>query len=146
MKYSIDKSELMKMAWKLAWKEYYRRMQVQVIKAIAGDLPDGAKMPYTVRDCLSSGLRDAWELAKENIEREMENERVEREIKIVEDAEKCNENAPKRELVPTGKYIRGQKLYGFVITGLGRSFRPNADMFSLGISPDTDYVQYAYFN
>lgn len=136
----------MKLAWKLAHKEYLRRINVHLCRAIENGMLGTAKMPCTVRDCLNVGLADAWELAKEKVEQELENERVEREIEIVKEAEKCNENAPRRELVPAGKYSRGQKLYGFVITGLGRSFRPNADMFSLGITPDTERVQYVYFN
>jgi len=64
----------------------------------------------------------------------------------LEYAASVNKNAPRRELIPAGKHDVGKKLYGFIITGLGREFRPHTDMFSLGITPDTELVQYAYFN
>jgi len=128
---------------------------IETKKTVRDYLNDGADaliaqypeyIKRTVVSCMRTGLTDAWELAKANIDQERKNEAVERKIDIVKDAEKCNENAPRRELVAAEKYDVGQKLYGFVITGLGREFRPNSDMFSLGISPDTEYVQYAYFN
>lgn len=72
-------------------------------------------------------------------------EAKEREANI-EYAAMINKNAPRRRLVAADKYSEGDKLGNFIVTGLGREFRPNADMFSLGITPDTDYVQYAYFN
>ena len=61
-------------------------------------------------------------------------------------AANVNKNAPKSRLVAAGKYSAGQKLGNFVITGLGQEFRPHTDMFSIGLTPDTEYAQYAYFN
>lgn len=142
----IDRKELMKMAWKLAYKEYLRRIQVHLRKVIRnGNLAD-SKIAFTVKDCLSVGLADAWEIAKENVEREKAKEKKIAQENLAKEIEIVNKNAPRRELVPAGKYSVGQKLYGFIITGIGRSFRPHADMFSMGVTPDTEYVEYAYFN
>jgi hypothetical protein len=58
-----------------------------------------------------------------------------------------NINAPKRVLVEAGTYTVGDTLHGFVVTGLGRMFTPNADQYSAnGINPAAEYVQYAYFS
>lgn len=161
MKMEIDKSELMKMAWGIAKKECRRLAIVHIcnniktVKTIRDYLNDGADelieqypeyIKRTVSSCMSAGLRDAWELAKENIEREIKREADAKENEIEEAAKKCNKNAPRRRLVAADKYSQGDKLGNFIVTGLGRTFRPNTDMFSLGITPDTDYVQYAYFN
>ena len=109
---------------------------------------------FTIRDFFTEALKTAWaevkKIEKAEFEKnlaEIENEHAEkREIERKEKIAKINENAPRRELIPAEKYEVGQKLYDFVITGLGREFRPDTDMFSLGITPDTEYVQYAYFN
>lgn len=109
---------------------------------------------FTVRDFFPESLRMSWVEAKKSEKRDfektldaIENEHAEKKkIEKQENVARANADAPRRELVVADKYSTGQKLHGFVITGLGQEFRPNCDMFSLGISPDTDYVQYAYFN
>ena len=106
---------------------------------------------FTVSDFFSESLKIAWAKAKLEIkkqnEKKLERERDERKRdEILANAVETNKNAHGRELIPADKYSIGDKLYGFVITELGREFRPDTDMFSMGITPDTEYVQYAYFN
>lgn len=106
---------------------------------------------FTVRDFFAESLKIAWSRAKlkikKQIEKQLERERNEMQCdENLANVAEINKNAPRRELVPAEKYSEGEKIRGFVITGLGKTFRPNADMFSLSITPDTDYVQYAYFN
>lgn len=109
---------------------------------------------FTIRDFFAESLKLAWKEVKKAEEKEQEKIAQETETEKKEIAQKnlakeieiVNKNAPRRELVPAGKYSVGQKLYGFIITGIGRSFRPHADMFSMGITPDTEEVEYAYFN
>lgn len=58
-----------------------------------------------------------------------------------------NKSAPGRVLIAAGTRHVGDKINGFVITGLGAPWSPNADTYSAhGIDPAADYVQYAYFN
>lgn len=116
------------------------------------------KFDGKVIEYFSESLKIAWAGYKLEIQQEIaeivaeekaeqiadEKELADLEMKM--DAKKLNENAPRRVLVTDGKYEIGSKLLGFIITGFGVSFRPNVDMFSQGITPDTDYVQYAYFN
>lgn len=135
MKYSIVKSELMKEAW---------RMTRRQIKINTND----AALP--IRTVFGKCLKVAWKFAKRAVDAAIEEEReisenFENTVSEIE-LEIINEKAPRRELVPADEYSIGQKLHSFIITGLGKTFRPNSDMFSLGITPDTDYVQYAYFN
>lgn len=146
----IDKSKLMKRAWKIAEIGFYdaafrsigNDMESCKIQAMIDQDDDLKKydfekpsirkkmwITFTKRDFFAESLKIAWSEAK------------------VEQKEKYErKNAPERELIPAGEYNVGQKLYGHIITGLGKSFIPNSDMFSLGITPDTEYVQYAYFN
>ena len=135
MNREINKSELMKWAWEMT------RRQLKINK-------NDAALP--IRIVFAKCLKTAWKLGKKNVEWEIEEEQeldknFENVVSEIE-LEIINERAPRRELVPADKYSVGQKLYGFIITRLGREFRPHTDMFSLGITPDTDHVQYAYFN
>lgn len=109
---------------------------------------------FTVRDFFAESLRIAWTEAKKAEEKEFEKMLtvIEQEhatantAKVLAHANEINKNAPRRRLVAADKYSEGDKLGNFIVTGLGKTFRPNVDMFSLGITPDTDYVQYVYFN
>lgn len=173
----IDKSKLMKNAWKIARHGFYNAAfrsisipgeknftEEQIENLCSYSLDDkeeaffrGARLrgtmtvDFTVRDFFAESLKTAWSQAKKVEEKKIEKQ-VERDSKQLKrdenlaNAAKINQNAPRRELVPAEKYSEGEKIRGFVITGLGETFRPNADMFSLGITPDTDSVQYAYFN
>lgn len=106
---------------------------------------------FTVKDFFAESLKTAWaelkKQTKQEIEKQLEREQNKRKCdEALANAAEINKNAPKRELVAADKYSIGQKLHGFIITELGREFRPDVDIFSAGITPDTDYVQYAYFN
>lgn len=106
---------------------------------------------FTVNDFFAESLKNAWDKlkkqAKQEIEKQLEREQNKRKCdEALANAAGINKNAPKRELVAADKYSIGQKLHGFIITELSKEFRPDVDMFSAGITPDTDYVQYAYFN
>lgn len=176
----INKSKLMKNAWKIAGHGFYKAALRSVIgkQSYADDvfftesaientcrsgldememvfyLPHVRKamiIDFTVRDFFAESLKIAWSRAKKaeakKIEKQLERESKQlKRSKNLANAAKNNQNAPRRELVAAEKYSEGEKIRGFVITGLGETFRPNADMFSLGITPDTDHVQYAYFN
>ena len=113
-----------------------------------------AKFGGTKREYFSQSLKIEWAIMKNETQEEIELAKSEKiaaakKIKIAEKKEKTrelNKNAPKRTLVTWGKYQVGDTLGSYMITGLGRDFEPNVDMFSMGITPDTDLVQYAYFN
>lgn len=146
----MNKSKLMKRAWEIAQIGFYDEafrsigddMRASTIQSMI-DQDDDMKtydfnkpsikkkmwIRFTKQDFFAESLKKAWS-----------------ELKVEQKLKTANKNAPRRELVVDGKYEIGQKLLGFIVTGLGQSFRPNSDMFSWGISPDTDYVQYAYFN
>ena len=163
----IDKSKLMKRAWEIAKNGFYAAAfrsivaagnienvtedQIETLCAYSLDKKREAfharriqavmNVDFTVSDFFSESLKIAWAKAK------LERERDERKRdEILANAVETNKNAHGRELIPADKYSIGDKLYGFVITELGREFRPDTDMFSMGITPDTEYVQYAYFN
>lgn len=62
-------------------------------------------------------------------------------------AQTADEPAPSRIVVEAGRYRIGDVINGHAITGLGRSWTPNADQFSAyGISPSASLIQYAYFD
>lgn len=145
-----DKSKLMKRAWEIAKIGFYNaafrsvgnNMKSYKIQAMI-DQDDDLKeydfnkpsirrkmwITFTKKDFFAEALKLAWA-----------------EVKAEQKIKKINKNAPRKTLVSAEKYNSGDKLHGNIITGLGRTFKPNSDMFSLGISPDTEYVQYAYFN
>lgn len=111
-------------------------------------------MNFTKKSFFVESLRLSWIESKKQAKRDLETalEIIKTERAVTNEAKKlekiadANKNAPRRRLVAADKYSEGDKLGNFIVTGLGRTFRPNTDMFSLGITPDTDYVQYAYFN
>lgn len=161
MKYSIDKSELFKMAWENAGKTFSRVATWNVIDGLGlnkypTDFTDAERaemiknnphlIKTTLRDCFPGGLKTAWEEARENINAEIILEKETAELELRMKIEKQTADAPRRQLVAAGKYNRGDMLGGYIVAGLGKTFRPNVDMFSRGITPDTERVQYAYFS
>ena len=139
--------ELVKISRKLLMKRAWYKCKV------AAETFGGKKSEY-LAECLKISWREHLaDIAATNNEilaaRKAYAEKMRAEKELAENlayAAIVNENAPRRELIPAEKYNVGDTLLGFIITGLGKTFRPNSDMFSLGITPDTDYVQYAYFN
>ena len=149
MNNGINKSKLMKRAWEIAEIGFYdaafrsitgkRPYEIEALLNKDNDhkkhyfnkdsLRRKMRINFTKKDFFAVALKMAWAEAKKS-------------HKITE----TNKNAPRRKLVPADKHVVGEKLHGFIITGIGRSFRPNVDMFSMGITPDTEYVEYAYFN
>jgi hypothetical protein len=104
----------------------------------------------TKKSFFAEALKISWREAKRELQKELDEikkaEKICEQMKREQEIAEINENAPRRELVVAEKYEIGDKLFGFIVTGLGVVFRPNVDMFSQGIHPSTDYVQYAYFN
>lgn len=148
-------------AWQIARKEYERLALVHILKGLnleinipaytADEKRDLiAKHPklikYKIRKLMSKSLREAWREAKHELANYEKCQRQYARQERLNTAKEINKNAPRRELVAAEKYAVGDRLGKFIITGLGRDFRPNVDMFSRGITPDTERVQYAYFN
>lgn len=163
----IDKSKLMKTAWKLARNGFYnaafRSISIPGDRDFTTEQIDGLcklslsskqeaffygarlrgtmTVNFTVKDFFADSLKQAWAQVKKVQEKKAAANTVQTPVNTA----KINKNAPKRELVPADKYTEGDRLGRYIITGLGATFRPHVDMFSLGITPDTDWVQYAYF-
>tara|TARA_R110000824_G_scaffold27706_1_gene93841 strand:- start:1108 stop:1512 length:405 start_codon:yes stop_codon:yes gene_type:complete len=58
----------------------------------------------------------------------------------------ANAEAPRRMVIEAGSVAVGGTIGKLTVTGLGRSWTPNADDFSVnGIHPSADRIQYAYF-
>jgi hypothetical protein len=164
----IDKTKLMKNAWKIAENGFYNecirslkgKFSIKSLKKHISDSLNGKrswlncdhvkrvlKINFTIKDFFAESLKISWAEAKKQEQRDFEKnlEIIETEH-VVSNMAKINVNAPHRTLVAADKYDVGDMIHKNIITGLGRIFKPNSDMFSLGISPDTEYVQYAYFN
>jgi len=92
--------------------------------------------------CIVSGAA-----AKRDIERMGEAvERLNTQAETKQDVVKPD-NSSERVVVPEGKYRVGDEINGRRIVGLGRSWRPGVDDYSLyNIAPWVDRVQYAYFD
>ena len=97
---------------------------------------------YGARVYFKYALRIVWNNMKAE---EANYQRGQKKEKIAAKAAENQQNVP-RELIPFGEYEIGDKLLGNIIVKIGKQFKPHNDMFSCGISPDTDYVAYAYFN
>lgn len=113
-----------------------KTLKLQILPNIPGTYPREFNGTQIVGTCNSSEF-DAIDRICESVSNEATKRRI---------AER-NHGAPKRVVVRAGSVNVGDVVGGYEVTGLGTTWRPDADQPSaLGFRPDWTLVQYAYFS